>query len=110
MAKKFDGRQRKIFLYSCNFTMQEKDMLEKKIQKLGGISYTMEDMYVSESTHVIVPDTWARKWTSVIMGAVGSGLILFLRSTFSLLILFRNRKTFFNRCLILLKKCFDCIF
>ena len=79
----YDGRQRKIFLYSCNFTMLEKETLEKKIQKLGGISHTMEDMYVSESTHVIVPDSWCRKWTSVIMGAVGSGLILVLKRTFS---------------------------
>ena len=63
--------------------MLEKETLEKKIQKLGGISHTMEDMYVSESTHVIVPDSWCRKWTSVIMGAVGSGLILFLKRIFS---------------------------
>ena len=47
------------------FSIQEKEQFTKIIKSLGGICRPEEDMYVSDSTHIVVPDKIAEsgnKW------------------------------------------------
>ena len=70
--------KKKVFLMSGFSNFLEKDTLDMKIRRLGGICRLMETMYISEATHVIVPNSWNEQWTPVVMGAVGSGTYVVL--------------------------------
>ena len=72
---------KKVFIYSSFTNYFDKYYLDDKVTKLGGKSQLREDMYISECTHVVVPNFWKSpdeengtgKWTSMIVGAIGSG-------------------------------------
>ena len=49
------SNQRKVFMTSGFNDYNDKLRLDRQVKKLGGISKCMEDMYVSDFTHVIVP-------------------------------------------------------
>ena len=48
-------RQRRVFIMSGFQDQDIKFELDRKVKRLGGISKYMEDMYVNDFTHVIVP-------------------------------------------------------
>ena len=66
---------KKVFLFSFvnELTWEGKSRLDKGIKKLGGISKLNEDMYVSDATHILVPDKVDQKWCPKIFGALASG-------------------------------------
>ena len=63
---------KKVFLLS-GFNPREKEELHRKILQLGGHSKIAEDIYVTECSYVIVPNSWKDKWTTIVMvSTVGS--------------------------------------
>ena len=63
----------KVFLFAFNMPQDEKEKLDKIVRKLGGISRVHEDMYVSDATHVVIPDDTVHKWCPKLMGALAGG-------------------------------------
>ena len=57
---------KKVFLLS-GFSPREKEEIHRKILQLGGHSKIAEDIYVTECTYVIVPNSWKDKWTTIVM-------------------------------------------
>ena len=57
---------KKVFLLS-GFNPREKEELHRKILQLGGHSKIAEDIYVTECSYVIVPNSWKDKWTTIVM-------------------------------------------
>ena len=55
MMKEDSKRQRRVFIMSGFQDVNIKFELDRKVKRLGGISKYMEDMYVNDFTHVIVP-------------------------------------------------------
>ena len=53
MMKEDSKHQRKVFLASGFNDHNHKFRLDRQVKKLGGVSKIMEDMYVSDFTHVI---------------------------------------------------------
>ena len=55
MMKEDSKRQRRVFIMSGFQDQNIKFRLDRQVKRLGGISKYMEDMYVNDFTHVIVP-------------------------------------------------------
>ena len=68
-------KERPIFLFafSNKYEQSEKDKLEETVKKLGGLAKVNEDMYVTDATHVIVPDDKNNGWCPKLVGAISSG-------------------------------------
>ena len=63
-----NGKIKRVFLFTFlgECTSFEKTMYIRILNKLGAICKMDEDMYVSDSTHIIVPDEIAeigKKWS-----------------------------------------------
>lgn len=66
---------KKVFLFSFirEFTNEEQEKLDSIVRSLGAISKLNEDMYVSDSTHIVVPDCVDQKWCPKLFGGLASG-------------------------------------
>jgi hypothetical protein len=65
---------KKVFLYA-QMTCQEKQMCHEIVCILGdgAVSRPNEDMYVSDSTHIVISKSSAKRVCSKVIGALGSG-------------------------------------
>ena len=62
-----------LFAFSNKYAQPEKEKLEETVKKLGGLAKVTEDMYVTDATHVIVPDDKNNGWCPKLVGAISSG-------------------------------------
>ena len=55
--------KRKVFLFAFvnEISQDEKTKLDRIVKSLGAISRINEDMYVSDSTHIVIPDKITEK-------------------------------------------------
>ena len=58
-----------LFAFSNKLSDTEKLKYQKIVTSLGGVARVQEDMYVSDTTHVIVPNT-KQEWCPKIIGAL----------------------------------------
>ncbi len=75
--------KRKVFLFAFMEDEEKKDLGEM-ISHLKGVARINENMYVSDCTHVVVPDELdtTEKWCPKMLGALGSGNKFIVKSSF----------------------------
>ena len=70
------GKKVFLFAFMAEVPPTEKQKFINIVKKLGGICKPDEDMYVSDCTHIVVPDKIAKmgnKWCPKVFGALASG-------------------------------------
>ena len=70
------GKKVFLFAFMAEVPPTEKQKFINIVKKLGGICKPDEDMYVTDCTHIVVPDKIAKmgnKWCPKVFGALASG-------------------------------------